>query len=130
MYEKIDMLYYAREKLSDNNQTLNLYQKDITTRYLIKSRDSIQNLQLVILHFKGNSKVTIDLNKRGKLFFTIEKGFNCHHVDRVKTNDTASNLVVIPEIYHKKADFLGDKYKNGEISKKTYMEFINSVKVE
>ena len=94
-------------------------------RYLVRNRDTIMNVSVVIAHMSGCSMVKVAMNKRDKLTFIMSKGYNAHHIDRIKTHDSMVNIAVLPENTHARADWLGDK----DCHAKEYHDFLNSVKV-
>jgi hypothetical protein len=55
----------------------------------------------------------------------MKKGFNSHHLNRNKTDDSIENLVVVREENHNFCDFHGTKYILGLI---TGEEYINTIK--
>lgn len=118
-------LNHATDTLKENNQSLRLRQIKPTSRFSIDSRDSMQNLQTIVIHYHGCKFVTIEHNKRNKLFFKMKDGFNSHHLNRNKTDDSIDNLVVVREKDHNFCDFHGNKYISGLIS---YEEYINTIK--
>jgi len=118
-------LSYASNLLKDNNQTLRKKKITKNSRWSINSKSSQQNQQIVLLHMYNCPYVTIKENSNGKLGFFMEKGFNSHHLNRNKTDDSINNLIVVNEKNHNFCDFHGDKFVKGLI---TYEEYINTIK--
>ena len=66
-------------------------------------------------------------NKNGNLNLFLKKGYSVHHIDGNKTNDKISNLILLTDEQHKKADNQLWKLNNRKITVKEYKEFLNSL---